>query len=97
MLKKPHVPPAVALITILLASSGDSAIVIGHLPTQFDGVVVTRTEDVHYPPWTRTRARKYVIRESDGRERVYYADPSEGELDGFPIGATISKQRWHLD
>jgi hypothetical protein len=38
-----------------------------------------------------------VIQEPDGRKRVYYADPSEGDLGGFKIGTHLSKQRWHMD
>lgn len=41
---------------------------------------------------------KYVIRDADGREHVYYADPSEGGyVHGFPVGTHLTKPRWHLD
>ena len=82
---------------ILLVSSGEYATVAGHYLGQFDGVVVARTEFVHYPSWTRNLSTRYLIRESDGRERVYYADPSQGYIDGFPLGTRLSKQRWHME
>ena len=96
-MRKAHIPPGVAILVILLLSCGEYAMVAGHYLAQFDGVVVARTDDVHYPPWTRNLATRYVIRESDGLERVYYADPSQGHIDGFPIGTRLTKQRWHMD
>jgi len=89
--------PAVAIIVILLSSLGDYAMVLGQFVVQFDGVVVARTDDLHYPPWTRNRVTRYVIHETDGRDGVYHADPSEGGGSGFPIGTVLRKQRWHLD
>jgi len=71
--------------------------VVGHFLADFDGVVVARSKSVHYPPWTRNLATRYVIQEADGRKYVYYADPSEGELGGFPIGTHLTKQRWRMD
>jgi hypothetical protein len=65
-----------------------------HYVAQFDGVVVARTEWVHYPPWTRNLVTRYVIRDADGAEHVYHADPAEGLIDGFPIGSHLRKQRW---
>jgi hypothetical protein len=97
MVRKAHVPPAVAILTIFLVSSGDFMIVLGHLLAQFDGVVVARTEDVHYPPWTRTRATRYIIRDTDGHQHLYYADSSEGGLDGFPDGTSLKKHRWQFE
>lgn len=96
-MRRAHIAPGVAILAILLSCSGDFAIVLEHLLAQFDGVVVARTDDVHYPSWTRNLANRYVVHESDGRDRVYYADPSEGRLDGFPIGTRVTKQRWHMD
>jgi len=96
-MRRAHITPGVATLAILLSSSGDFAIVLEHLLAQFDGVVVARADDVHYPPWTRNLANRYVVRESDGRDRVYYADPSEGHLNGFPIGTRVTKQRWRMD
>lgn len=96
-MRKAHTAPGAAILVILLLSSGEYAMVAGHYLAQFDGVVVARTDPVHYPPWTRNRATRYVISESDGRERVYYADPSQGHLDGFPIGTRLTKRRWHMD
>jgi hypothetical protein len=96
-MRKAHIPPGIALLSILLAASGEYAIVIGHYWAQFNGVVVARTNDVHFPSWTRNRANRYVIREADGSEHVYYADSSEGHRDGFPIGTSLVKQRWRMD
>jgi hypothetical protein len=97
-MNKTHITPGAAILVILLLSSGEYATVAGHFLAQFDGVVVARTEFVHYPPWTRNLTTKYVIREADGREHVFYADPSEGSgIDGFPIGTHLTKQRGHLD
>ncbi len=96
-MRKSHITPGLAILTILLLSSGEYATVVGHYLAQFDGVVVARTELVHYPPWTRNLTTKYVIQESDGRKYVYYADPSQGHIDGFPIGTHLAKQRWHMD
>ncbi len=58
---------------------------------------VARKDNVPFPPWSRNRANRYLIRDLDGREHVYYADWSEGNLDGFPIGTSIRKQRWHME
>ncbi len=96
-MRKAHTTPGVVILLILLTSSGEYATVVGHYLAQFDGVVVARTDDVHYPPWTRNLVTRYVIGESDGRERVYHADPSQGHINGFPIGTRLTKQRWHLD
>ncbi len=96
-MRKAHIPPGVAILVILLSSSGEYATVLGHLLARFDGVVVARKEDVHYPPWTRNLTTRYIIRESNGRRHVYYADPSEGRRDGFPIGTRLTKQRWRFD
>ena len=96
-MRKAHIAPGVAILTILLSSSGEYASVIGHYMARFDGVVVARKSDVHYPLWTRNRTTRYEIRESDGQQRVYYADPSQGHIDGFPLGTRLSKQRWHMD
>jgi hypothetical protein len=96
-MRKAHVASGVAILVILLSSSGEYAMVVGHYLAQFDGLVVARTDDIHYPPWTRNLATRYVIRESDGRRGVYYADPSQGHIDGFPIGTRLSKQRRHMD
>jgi hypothetical protein len=97
-MRKSHITPGAAILAVLLLSSGEYATVAGHFLAQFDGVVVARTEFVHYPPWTRNLTTKYSIRETDGREHVYYADPSEGgRVDGFPIGTHLTKQRWRMD
>lgn len=58
-MKKAHIPDA-AILVILLLSCGEYAMVAGHYLAQFDGVVVARTNDVHYPPWTRNLATRYV-------------------------------------
>lgn len=92
---KPQTTIAVVILAIVAIASGEYAMVIGHYLAQFDGVVVTRTDDVHFPPWTRNRANRYVIRESDGSEHIYYADSAEGR-NGFPIGTRIAKQRWRM-
>jgi hypothetical protein len=89
--------PGAAFLLILLISSGEYATVAGHYLAQFDGVIIGRTEFVRYPPWTRNLTTRYLIREADGREHVYYADPSQGHIDGFPIGTHLIKQRWHMD
>ena len=94
---KAHTTPAVAIIVILLISSGDYGIVLGHLLAQFDGVLVARTDNLHYPPWTRNGATRYVIHGADGRDHVYYADPGEGRSGGFPLGTELRKRRWHFD
>lgn len=94
---KAHTAPGGAIFFILLLSCGEYAMVGGQYLARFDGVVVARTNGVYYPPWTRNRATRYVIRESDGRERVYYADPGQGHIDGFPIGTHLTKQRWRMD
>ncbi len=96
-MRKAHIPPGVAILVILLGSSGEYSMVLGHLLARFDGIVVARKDRVYYPLWTRNVATRYVIREFDGRTRVYYADPSEGHRDGFPIGTRLTKQRWHFD
>lgn len=96
-MRKTHISVGAAILTMLLLSSGEYAMVAGQYLAQFDGEVVARTKFVHYPPWTNNLATRYVISESDGRKRVYYADPGEGDLGGFAIGAHLSKQRWHLD
>ncbi len=96
-MNKSHIPPSVVILSILLVAAGEYAMVLGHYWAQFDGVVVARKDNVRFPPWTRNRANRYVIRNSDGQEHVYYADSSEGDLGGFPIGATLTKQRWHMD
>jgi len=92
-----HVGPGAAFLLILMVSSGEYATVAGHYLAQFDGVIVGRTQFVHYPPWTRNLTTRYLIREPDGRERAYYADPSQGHIDGFPIGTQLSKQRWRME
>jgi len=89
--------PAFAVLVILLSSLGDYATVLEHFVARFDGVVVARTDGAHYPPWTRNRATRYVIRGADGRDRIYDADPSEGGVYGFPIGTVMKKERWHLE
>ncbi len=86
-----HTSAGGAILFILLLGCGEFGMVGGQYLAQFDGTVVARTEGVYYPFWTRNRVTKYVIRESDGGERVYYAHSS------FPIGAHLSKQRWRLD
>ena len=96
-MRRAHVGPGAAFLLILLLSSGDFAMVAGHYLAQFDGVVVSRTEFVHYPSWTRNLTTRYLIREPSGREHVYYADPSQGHIDGFRIGTHLSKQRWHME
>ena len=96
-MRRAYIAPSVAILAIFLSSSGDLAIVLEHLLAQFDGVVVARTDDVHYPFWTRNLATRYVVRGFDGRDRVYYADPSEGHLNGFPIGTRVTKQRWRME
>jgi hypothetical protein len=92
-----HTTPGLALFFILLLGSTDYAMVLEHLLAQFDGVVEERTEDVFYPIWTHNLVNRYVIRESDGRQDVYYADSSEGRRDGFAVGTRLAKQRWHMD
>ncbi|HLI63020.1 MAG TPA: hypothetical protein VKV05_06450 [Terriglobales bacterium] len=94
---KAHIPASVVILSIFLAASGEYAPVLGHYWAQFDGVVVARKDNVRFPPWTRNRANRYVIRDADGTQRVYYADSGEGDLDGFPIGARLTKQRWRMD
>jgi len=71
--------------------------VLEHWLAQFDGVIVARTDDVHYPLWTRNLATRYIIREADGREHVFHVDPAEGHRNGFPIGTRLTKHRWHMD
>jgi hypothetical protein len=58
---------------------------------RWDGVVIARTDDLHYPPWTRNRVTKYVVRGFDGSESTYYSDPSIGARGGFPPGTTLKK------
>ncbi len=94
---KAHIPTSVVILSILLVAAGEYAMVLGHYWAQFDGVVVARKDNVRFPSWTRNRANRYVIGGSDGRQYVYYADSSEGDLDGFPIGTRLTKQRWHMD
>jgi hypothetical protein len=96
-MKKARVSVGGAILLILALSSGEYATTVGHFLAQFDGVVVARTYNAAYPPWTRNLTTRYVIQESSGRKRVYYADPGEGDLDGFKIGTHLSKQRWHMD
>jgi hypothetical protein len=96
-MRKAHVSIGGAILLIVLLSSGEYATTVGHFFAQFDGVVVARTENVSYPPWTRNLTTKYVIQESYGRTFGYYADPSEGDLGGFKIGTRLRKQRWHME
>ena len=96
-MRQAHVGPGLAFLLILLLSSGEYATVGGHYFAQFDGVVVSRTEFVHYPTWMRNLTTRYLIRELDGREHVYYADPSQGHIHGFRIGTYLSKQRWRME
>ena len=95
-MRKAHAGPGAVFLMIVLVSSGEYATVLGHYLAQFDGVVVARTEFVHYPSWTRNLTTRYLIRDSDGREKVYYADPSQGFIDGFPVGTHLNKQRWSM-
>jgi hypothetical protein len=88
--------PFVAILVILLSGAGDYVIVLEQYCSRWDGAVIARANDIHYPPWTRTRATKYVVRGSDGSENTYYADPSIGARDGFPLGTVLKKQRWSL-
>ena len=96
-MRKTHVSISAAILTVVLLGSGEYAMVIGHLLADFDGVVVARSDSIHYPPWTRNLANRYVIQEANGRKYVYYADPSEGDLGGFAIGTRITKERWRMD
>lgn len=86
-----HTSAGGAILFILLLSCGEFAMVAGQYLAQFDGVVVARTDFVHYPFWTRNLTTRYVIHESAGRERVYYADSI------FAIGTHLKKQRWRMD
>lgn len=90
-----RISPFLVVVLVLARGSGDYAVVLEHLLAQFDGVVVART-DVRYPPWTRNHATRYVIRGSDGQERIFTTDPSDGGTHGFPIGTRLRKQRWDL-
>jgi len=96
-MRKSHVAPGALILMIILAASSDCIPVLQHYLAQFDGVVAARTDDVRFPPWTRNRATKYVIRDSDGRDHVYYADSIQGHWNGYPIGTSLSKERWHMD
>ena len=96
-MRKAHLGPGAVFLMILLLSSGECATVAGHYLAQFDGVIVARSEFVHYSSWTRNLTTRYLIHEADGREHIYYADPSQGHIDGFPIGTHLVKQRWHMD
>src|SRR6185437_8272316 len=89
-------------LSVLLGASGEFGMTIEHYWAHFDGIVVARKDNVRFPPWSRNRATRYVIRESGGREYVYYADssegaPSESALNGFPVGTRLRKQRRHMD
>lgn len=92
-----HTSAGGAFLFILLLSCGEFAAVGGQYLARFDGVVIARQEGIYHPFWSHNRTTRYVIRESDGRERVYYADPSLGRLNGFPIGTHLTKQRWRMD
>ena len=96
-MSRSHITPGIAILFVLLSSSSEFTMVIEHRLAQFDGVVATRTNDIYYPPWTRNRANRYVIRESGGQEHVYHADSAEDSRDGFPIGTKLTKQRWHME
>jgi len=37
---------------------------------------------------------KYVIREADGEEHAYYADPSQGHIDGMPALFVEMSPNW---
>lgn len=82
---------------ILALSAGEFVPMAEQYLAQFDGVIVARTDFVHYPPWTRNLATRYVVQESGGRRYVYYADPSQGHIDGFAIGTHLAKRRWRMD
>ena len=89
-----RITPFFAIVVILLSGVGDYAIVLEQYCARWDGVVIARTDDLHYPPWTRIRVTKYVVRGLDGSERTYFSDPSIGARDGFPPGTVLKKQRW---
>lgn len=86
--------PFVAILVILLSGAGDYAIVLEQYCARWNGVVISRTDDIHYPPWTRIRVTKYVVRGIDGSEHSYYLDPAMGAGDGFAPGTVLNKQRW---
>jgi hypothetical protein len=89
-----HTTPFIAILVILLSGVGDYAIVLEQYCARWDGVVIARTDDLHYPPWTRIRVTKYVVRGLDGSESTYHSDPSIGARDGFPPGIVLKKRRW---
>jgi hypothetical protein len=93
---KVRLSPAFIVVLIILQGWPDYSIFFGHLLARFDGVVVA-AKGVRYPPWTRHRAMRYTIRESDGREQIYIADPVEGGPDGFSVGTRLRKERGRLD
>jgi hypothetical protein len=64
---------------------------------QFDGIVVAQTDYVHYPPWTRNLATRYVLRQADGSQVVFHVDPGMGHLNGFALGTHLTKQRWRFN
>ncbi len=82
---------------LLLISSGDYLAVGEQYFAQLDGIVVARTDNVHYPPWTRNLATRYVLRRADGSQVVFYADSSMGRLNGFALGTHLTKQRWRFN
>jgi hypothetical protein len=95
-MQKAQLGPVALILLIILQGGSDYSIFFGHLLARFDGVVATR-EDVRFPPWTHFHAIRYTIRQDDGRERTYIADPIEGGRGGFPIGTRLRKDRWRLE
>jgi hypothetical protein len=95
-MSKTRLAPALVVAFVIVRGASDYTIFFGHLLAQFDGVVAAR-KDVRYPPWTRYHATRYTIRGSDGRERAYIADPTEGGTHGFAMGTHLEKQRWRMD